>query len=217
MFLSIATTVALITVIGCVISFTVTPSTYGWSMSFVISILVLTILPTVKYANTLTLDHSDHLMLTVATLAHAAFFVLLSRYVEEMDDIQRYLMWSACALYPTCLLLLIGLWTWRTNRYRLNKLVIMAFTVSLLVGMALIAVAWWLWGTRVGAFMLALLLLTIAFSHMLTSLTPCLRSTHRSTLLHHLLGHIRCHLRKPPSRTQHTRTYVCIQRHDTQC
>lgn len=162
MFLSILTTITLITTIGCAISFGSQPSTIGWSTSFVVSILVCSILPTIKYAQTLTLDHSDHIMLFVATGAHVAFFVLLSRYVS-MDVYQSYLMWSTCACYPTILLLFIGLWTWRTNRYRINKLVVYALYVTFCVGVAEIAVAWWIWGTRVGAFMLAVFLLSIAF------------------------------------------------------
>ena len=129
-------------IIGFIISFLVTPSYIGWSISFVMMILLTSLMPAAKYLHTLALDAVDQLSIFLFLCLHAAFFVLLSYTLAPLSDLDLYILWCCCAAYPVGLLFFVGVKElreagWRFTYFTRFAIGIAFVTVGIMGGMSL--------------------------------------------------------------------------------
>ncbi len=118
--LSVSTIVMLIAVIGLVISLTVTPAYIGWSISFVLFILLTTALPLTKFMSTLDLDNADKLSGAMSFLALIAFCALVQSYVTTLTEEEILILWAVAGTYVSIVFLTFGLHRARHTQWRVE-------------------------------------------------------------------------------------------------
>lgn len=161
MLINIVLTVTMMCIIGLAITLGLDGSSIGWSITFILFILVTSIIPLVKYLQTLTFDRVDSVLLFLWFCAHMTFFGLLYNTTDDLSDKDAFALWGSCIGYPTILLNILGYKLFQQNGNKMNKNTARIFLITFILIVICVILTFFLLGAAVGGMILGSIVIAL--------------------------------------------------------
>lgn len=164
MLINVALTLGMMVAIGVWITVGLAGSAIGWSITFVLFILVTSLVPLVKYLKTLALDRVDATMLALWLVAHIAFFALQHSVHGggDMSGRAAFALWGSCVGYPTLLANILAYHLFQENGQQLTKGTAQVFGFSFVLLVMVVIISFFTLGSAAGGMILGAVVAAVA-------------------------------------------------------
>jgi len=148
---------------GLAITFGMHGSSIGWSVTFVLFLLITSLTPLIKYLKTLHLARIDAFMLSLWFADHVTFFSILQWYHgSSLSDRELFALWGCALGYPTLLANILAYHLWKeSDEHRITKNIAMILGFSACLLILFVLVSFFTLGWVVGCIILGALVMCV--------------------------------------------------------